>query len=87
MEAKEVNAILDKHGINRDDKFRYMLLSRMQSDCDYYLGNGGRCARQLWAGNESDHIAIMRALWHSLPVAPEWLTLEEIDEYAKRMNV
>ena len=25
---------------NRDSGFRYRLLSRLQSDCDYYLGNG-----------------------------------------------
>lgn len=88
MEANEVCAILTKYKLNGDDKFRYMMLSRMQADCNYYLGNGGQNAKHsLWACDESEHIEIMRALWHSLPVAPEWLTLEEIDEYAKRMNV
>lgn len=45
-----------------DSKFNYMLLSRLQSDCDYYLGNGNRCARQLWAGNEQAQIDKMREL-------------------------
>lgn len=27
--------------VNRDKRFRYMLLSRLQSDCDYYLHYGG----------------------------------------------
>lgn len=85
MEAKEITAILDKHGLNGDNRFRYMMLDRMQSDCDYYLGNGNRCARHLWAGNESDHIKIMRALWFSLPVKPEWLTLEQLNDYAKQL--
>lgn len=86
MEKSEVNTILDRYGINRDDKFRYMLLNRMQSDCEYYLGNGNRCARHLWANNEAEHIKVMLALWHSLPVVPEWLPLERIYEYAEKMS-
>ena len=27
--------------LNKDEKFRYMLLDRMRTDCEYYLGNGG----------------------------------------------
>ena len=38
--------------LNKDEKFRYMLLDRMRTDCEYYLGNGGRNARDLWAGGE-----------------------------------
>lgn len=71
----------------KDNQFRYMLLSRMQSDCKYYLGNGNRQPKHLWVHDESTHIETMRALWLSLPVAPEWLTMEQIDEYAKQMNV
>ena len=32
-----------------EPKFRYMMLSRMKQDCDYYLGNGGRSTNHLWA--------------------------------------
>ena len=72
-----------------ESKFRYMMLSRMKMDCDYYLGYGGRNARQLWAGDESSQIANMRALWSTFPEedVPEWLTWEEICEYAKKMGV
>lgn len=28
--------------LQRDARFRYMLLARMQSDCEYYLDYGGR---------------------------------------------
>ena len=28
--------------LQHDKKFRYMLLSRMQSDCEYYLNYGNR---------------------------------------------
>mgnify|MGYP000759612250 CR=1 FL=1 len=28
--------------MRRDKRFRYMLLARLQSDCEYYLGFGNR---------------------------------------------
>ena len=31
-----------------DDRFRYMLLDRMRSDCDYFLGNGQRKCSLCW---------------------------------------
>lgn len=88
IKADDATAVLDTFNLNRDKKFRYMMLSRLQSDCKYYLGCGNRNARHsLWACDEAIQIALMRALWYSLPVTPEWLTLEQIDEYAKQMNV
>ena len=38
--------------LQRDARFRYMLLARMQSDCEYYLDYGGRDPKRLWAGDE-----------------------------------
>lgn len=32
-----------------DKQFRYMMLSRLKMDCDYYFGNGGRNPDILWA--------------------------------------
>lgn len=60
----------------RDYKFEYMLLNRLQHDCNYYLGH-----------DEQKQIDKMRELYDLLPVKPEWLTREQIDEYAARMNV
>ena len=73
--------------LKSDAKFRYMMLDRMRSDCEYYLGNGNRYAKNLWAGNEVDHIANMKALWNSFPEdgKPEWLPYEKILEYEKEM--
>ena len=68
----------------------YMLLSRLQSDCNYYLGYGNRDPKHcLWAGDEQAQIDKMRELWHSFPEdkKPEWLTLEQINEYATKMGV
>lgn len=71
----------------RSEMFRYQMLSRLQSDCDYYLGNGNRHPKHLWAGNEKDQIACMKALWNSFPAdgKPEWLSLEQIDGYEKQL--
>ena len=32
-----------------DKTFRYQLLGRMQQDCEYWLGYGGRNDKKLWA--------------------------------------
>lgn len=72
----------------RDYKFEYMLLNRPQCDCEYYLGYGNCDAKHsLWAHDEQKQIDKMRELYNLLPVKPEWLTREQIDEYAVRMNV
>lgn len=81
-----VKKILERNGLLYSDaKFMYMMLGRMQCDCDYFLGYGDRSEKQLWASNAQEHIKIMRALWLSLPVKPEWLPMERINEYAKEM--
>lgn len=49
--------------VNRDKRFRYMLLSRLQSDCDYYLHYGERHPKGLWAGDEALQIEFMTKLY------------------------
>ena len=67
------------------DKSNYMMLSRLKSDCDYYLGNGNRNPRNLWAGDEAKQIAKMREYYDKVPEKPEWLTKEDIDDYEDKM--
>lgn len=69
--------------------FRYRLLGRMQSDCEYYLHHGNRFAGHLWAHDESDQIKAMEALWDSFPDTekPEWLSRDQIRSYGVRMGV
>lgn len=78
----EINGILRK-----DASFRYQLLGRMGADCLYYLGNGGRCAKHLWAGNVPEQIAYMKAIYNSFPDGekPDWMPMEEILDYEQRM--
>lgn len=72
----------------KDLKFRYMLLDRLRQDCDYYLKNKGS-ANCLWANTEQEQIHTMIDIWNSFPEEgkPEWLTMEQIKEFAKKMQV
>ena len=71
-----------------DKKFRYMLLSRMQSDCEYFLGYGNRHEKFLWGLNVASHIAYMLALWDMFgkDEKPEWLSREKIKDYSRQMG-
>lgn len=51
--------------IQRDLKFRYQLLSRLQIDCEYYLNHGNRHPKCLWANNEDQQIEFMTKLYDS----------------------
>lgn len=79
-ELESIGATLEQ----RSDDYR--LLSRLKADCDYFLGAGGRAEKHLWAGNVREQIAKMRELYDALPEKPEWLTMEDIDRYAQRME-
>ena len=75
--------------LQRDARFRYMLLARMQSDCEYYLDYGGRDPKRLWAGDEERQIDLMIKLHDSFKEGekPQWLTMDKILEYKKEMMV
>lgn len=72
-----------------EERFNYMMLSRLKSDCDYYLGNGGRYTKFLWADDEEEHIAEMKKIYNRFDDGkkPEWLTWEEILKYEEQMCV
>lgn len=74
--------------LSQDNEFRYRMLGRLQSDCDFYLGCGNRCARQLWAGDEQAQVHAMKTIWQSLPETgkPQWLTWEKIEQYSSAMT-
>lgn len=70
-----------------DEKFRYMMLSRLQSDCEYFLNYGRGSLNILYYDTIEEHIERMKELWNSFPKnkKPEWLSYEEIEDYEKRM--
>ena len=74
--------------LNSSLENRYKLLSRLESDCKYYLGYGGRNPQNLWALDEREHIALMKAIHESfsLEEKPDWLiSSEQISQYEKEM--
>ena len=75
--------------LQHDLKFRYMLLGRLQADYEYYLGFGNKSPRRLWAGSEKTQIEYMTKIHDSFRgnEKPEWLTMEQIKEYSKAMEV
>lgn len=81
---KTMQEIISTH----DEKYKYMLLDRMRADCTYFLGNGNRHVKYLWAGNVEDQIADMKMLWNSFKPCnkPEWLTMADIESLEKRMK-
>lgn len=81
-----LSEIFDEKNEN-DYRHFYMLLDRLRMDCEYYLGYGGRCKHQLWAQDEQKQIDKMRELYNILPEKPEWITMEDIDNYAEQMGV
>jgi len=72
-----------------EPKFRYMMLDRMRQDCDYYLRIKAGSPYILWAQNEKAQIENMIALWNTFSEEdkPEWLTWDELKEYAHKMGV
>lgn len=83
--GKKARRLLEKYGLLKDSYDMYQILGRLQADCNFYLGYGGRQASWLWAKKESLQIALMFALWLTLPKAPSWLTLAQINKYERQM--
>ena len=65
----------------------YLMLGRLRSDCDYYLGHGRRCEKYISGKNGVDTISEMKKLWNGFPAdsKPERLTMEDIEEYEREM--
>lgn len=76
----------DKLNESEDNEFNYQLLDRLRTDCEYFLGNGNRNVKHLWAGNVEDQIAKMKELYNTLPEKPDWITMEDIENYEKEMK-
>jgi hypothetical protein len=66
-------------------EYEYMLLNRLQSDCEYYLKHGNRQKKVLWAGDEKAQITKMKSLYKKLKVKPTWLRYAKILKYEKAM--
>lgn len=83
----EVITVGDENLPNGQERFNYMMLSRLLSDCKYYLGNGNRYEGHLWAKTVKEQIEEMKRIWGQFAEnkKPEWLTWEDILNYEKEM--
>lgn len=83
----EVVTVGDENLPTEAERFNYMMLSRLQMDVKYYLGNGGRHVKHLWAEDEQIQIEEMKKIYNSFTddKKPEWLTWEQILEYEKEL--
>lgn len=80
--------LLSKHTeLTKDYSFEYQLLDRLRQDCEYFLNAGNYNEKNLWAENCHSQIAKMRELYNMLPEKPEWLSMDDINNYAERMGV
>ena len=78
---------LNENGSDNPHQHSYMMLGRLESDCEYFLNHGKGSVRSLWADTIEEHIAEMKKLWDGLPDdgKPEWLSYDKIEEYEREM--
>ena len=76
---KEINEVI------KNQKSEYMLLGRLQMDCNYYLGAGNRNSKHLWAGTPKEQIEKMKEMYSKIVVKPEWISEKNISDYEKAM--
>ena len=88
IQNKGLNEEIGDNLLDKDKKFRYQMLSRMQSDCNYFIGNGNKNPKVLWAQDVDDHIKVMKKLYNSFDEKdrPEWISLKDIEDYYKKMK-
>ena len=69
----------------KNDPFLLMMLSRFITDCEYFLGFGGRNEKCLWSTDVESHIKNMLEVYDYVDPKPEWLTKEQIEDYKNQM--
>ena len=73
---------INKEVSNWNNGFKYRLLGRLKSDCEYFIDWRGR----LWGGDVETHINYMIAVYNSLVIKPVWITMRDIKDFAARMH-
>lgn len=73
--------------LNQDNKYKYQILSTLQCNCQYFLGNGNCLEKYLWANNLDNHIQAMKMIYESFDEQdkPVWINNEMIDLYKEQM--
>lgn len=70
------------------NQYNYMMLDRLRTDCDYFLGNGNGFIGHLYYKDVDKHITEMKKIYNSFSEEekPEWINLKDIEKYETRMN-
>lgn len=65
------------------------MLSKLQSDYDYFLGYGNRNLNILCNKSFKSHINRMKDLWITFPDSQKrvWLTWEQLLQYEKKLSM
>lgn len=73
--------------LDQNNEYKYQMLSRLQCDCLYFLGNGNCHEKHLWANNLDNHILAMKMIYESFNEQdkPVWINNEMIDLYKDQM--
>lgn len=73
--------------LDQSNEYKYQMLSRLQCDCQYFLGNGNCHEKHLWANNLDNHILAMKMIYESFDKQdkPVWINNEMIDLYKDQM--
>lgn len=97
-EYEIVNPVTEREKREKQYKFQYMMLSRLQSDCVGFFGRDEDesshmdCRYQnehfIWCKDIRKLVFEMKRLWDEIPgdLKPEWLTREEIEGFCKRVS-
>ncbi len=83
----EIVTVGDENLPTEAERFNYMMLSRLQMDCDWNLGNGKVYGQRIWADTMEEHIEEMKRLYNTFTddKKPQWLTWEQILKYEKEL--
>lgn len=75
----------DKENTRKAD---YMMLDRLRTDCEYFLGNGNGFLGSLYYKDIDEHIKKMKKIYESFTAQekPEWISLKDIDNYKEKMQ-
>ena len=72
----------------KSHQYEYMMLSRLESDCKYFLGNGNGFLGHLYYRNIDKHIAEMKKIYEAFldQDKPKWISLSDIEKYKEKME-
>lgn len=71
--------------MDQKQEYYYMLLSRLQMDCESFLDKELPC-KKLWGITIKDHISKMFELYRNMHIKPNWISIQDIVFYKLEMN-